>query len=112
MNGIEILNQTEIMTCPYWACVSMVIGAVLFIIGMIGCALIKNKKASIVCSIILGIICCALTLIGGIAMECKDVPTGKYVYQVKIDETVSFVDFYEKYEVIEQHGTIWFIQDK
>lgn len=38
--------------------------------------------------------------------------TGRYRYEVTIDDTVSFNELQEKYDVIEQNGKIWTLEDK
>lgn len=40
-----------------------------------------------------------------------EVPSDRNEYIVKIDDA-SFVEIYEKYEVVEQRGDIWILQDK
>lgn len=39
-------------------------------------------------------------------------PTGKYTYKVTISDEVNFVDFNNKYEIIEQDGLIYTIKEK
>ena len=41
-----------------------------------------------------------------------DVPTGKYDYQVTIDDSVLMVEFTEKYEIVEINGKIYTIREK
>ena len=42
----------------------------------------------------------------------EEIPTGRYKYEVTIDESVQFIDIYDKYEVVEQRGEIWVLEDK
>ena len=40
------------------------------------------------------------------------VETGRQEYMVQFNDDISFVEIYDKYDVIEQRGDIWTIQDK
>lgn len=40
------------------------------------------------------------------------VPTGKYQYEVLIDDEASFIEITEKYIVIEQRGEIFVVEEK
>lgn len=42
----------------------------------------------------------------------KEVPTGRYEYQVLLDETVDINELASHYDIIGQDGLIWTIQDK
>lgn len=106
MEGINILNQTEILTYPNW-----------WIVVVIGTALVAAFGLSI------GVTCDWdwLGIIGSIStiafiilifVDPPGVPTGRYKYEVLIDETVSVTELYEKYEIVGQDGKIWIIEDK
>ena len=106
MEGINILNQTEILTFSG-----------LWIVALIGVLL-----AGVIC-ISIGILCewNWLDIIGVIWIIVffimtwvgpAEVPTGRYKYEVLIDETVSVTELYEKYEIVGQDGKIWIIEDK
>ena len=47
-----------------------------------------------------------------IAMINPQTETGRYRYEVTIDDSVSFLDICEKYEIVEQNGRIWTLEDK
>ena len=42
----------------------------------------------------------------------KDEPTGRYRYECTIDKSVSFLELTEKYDVVEQYGDIYVLEDK
>ena len=42
----------------------------------------------------------------------KEVRIEKTVYEVTVDDTVSFNDFYNKYEILEQRGKVYVITEK
>lgn len=54
---------------------------------------------------------CVVVLLAVVAFS-PEVPTGRYRYEVKLDETIDINEFYDKYEVIERRGDIWVLQDK
>ena len=108
LQGIEVLNATEITTCPDWI-VIFFIGAILSVIIFVGLLLFDNLEN--ICTLISGIsfLVCTFGLLIAYSIE---IPTGKYVYQVTIDETVSFQELYEHYEIIDQQGKIYTIREK
>ena len=107
LEGIEILNQTEIMTAPTWAGVICFIYTCLAIISWIF-YIIKDN----VVMLTLLIISFLLAIIFMFLMLGIDVPTGKYDYQVTIDDSVLMVEFTEKYEIVEINGKIYTIREK
>lgn len=107
MNGINILNQTDILTFTYWcgfACILLLISCIVFMLA----AITFQSMGCFYTSIALSIFFIMFLAIGSTFKE----PTGKYRYEVTIDRTVSFIDMYEKYEIIEQRGNIWVLEDK
>ena len=104
IEGITILNQTEIVDMP----------TPVFIIGLI---MIVISIAVILIGILFeNGICAAIGIIAIMASIAIPLfiqqPTGRYEYECIIDESVDFVDIYEKYKVIEQRGDIWVLKDK
>ena len=111
MNGINILNKTEIMEYTYE---QNIFFAVLLIIWIISAMLIV---IGIICSsewtVIVGGI---LFLISNITMCTVDLEksknTGRYKYEATIDEDVPFTEVYKKYEKKKKKGDIWVLKDK
>ena len=111
MNGINILNKTEIMEYTYEQCIFF---AVLLIVWIISAMLIV---IGLICSfkwpVIIGGI---LFLISYIAMCTVDLEksknTGRYKYEATIDKDVPFTEVYKKYDVVKQKGDIWVLKDK
>lgn len=60
-------------------------------------------------TIIVGLLVVIITSITSLQ---KRVPTGRCQYEATIDDTVSFTELNDKYEVIEQRGKIWILEDK
>lgn len=38
--------------------------------------------------------------------------SGRYQYECLIDDTISYTEIYDKYDVVEQRGSIWVLEDK
>ena len=111
MNGINILNQTEIMeyTCEqniFYSVLVIVlfISAILFVIGLVG----SFKWPGIIGGILFLI---TSIIIGTVNVE-KSKNTGRYKYEVTIDDDVPFTEIYKKYDVVKQKGDIWVLKDK
>lgn len=107
LEGIEVLNKTEIMCPPIWAlalCFTIMILAIIFFVTAL------DEKGDVLC--ILSIIFWLL-FIGSFILCCVlQKPTGKYEYKVTIDDSVSMIEFNERYEIIEVEGRIYTIQEK
>ena len=109
---MEILSQSPVMEMdPSYKSFALKL-LVVIIIGLF---------ATIICAICGGDISVIVT--GGFTILClmaltavvicsPKVPTDRNEYIVKIMDNASFVEIYEKYEVIEQKGDVWIIQDK
>ena len=113
IEGITILNQTEIMKTVDWhtpICISLYLGGILLM--LLGITLIDKCKNKWKCT--------TLTIIGYISIFSTMVfaainpleLTGHYRYECIIDDSVSITEVYDKYKVIEQRGDIWVLEDK
>lgn len=111
MDGITVLSQSEIMDTPTWTCVITMIGFLIFVI---------SSMIAVICSqeiiqIIFGInsICFFILFVFGLfCVNFVENPTGKYTYKVTISDEVNFVEFDNKYEMIDQDGLIYTIKEK
>lgn len=112
MSGINILNATQIMESPLWTVLLIAFGilclAVSFALFFVSCLTIGNK--SIIIAIILFIVGLISLFVG--VDHSYTIPTGKYKYEVTIDENVSFTELNSKYNIIEQRGSIYVLEDK
>ena len=105
LNGVEILSQEVVPI--------MEINEHIFLFGwIIGIILliIINIKVDAILSIVVffSVIAISLGLSCGIPRK-----TGEYTqYKVTISEEVNFVEFNEKYEVLEQDGKIYTIKER
>lgn len=112
LEGITILNK-EVITQSVMpnetlfriAGLIFVFTLVLTIVFMLENLDIASCFTAIVC-----LIAVAICMIQTIRSE--DIPTDRYRYEVTIDESVQFTDIYERYEVVEQRGEIWVLEDR
>lgn len=110
MSGITVLTQHPIV--EYVGQVWVVLAAIAFVIalGVFVGSLISNSKEGLLIALIFGILFWVLAGIG--TQHYKEVPTGRYEYQVLLDETVDINELASRYDIIGQDGLIWTIQDK
>ena len=114
MKGIEVLNQVEIMDNSLTLLITAIILGILFCICIVG-VIISAVKCKFITFIIFGIfLLCSWIgfVVTAKASDKKIIPTGKYEYQVTIDDSVSMNEFYEKYEIVEVNGKIYTIREK
>lgn len=118
LNGIEILNKVELVKTVNNKINGTAI-VVLFILLLISTAFalifISNDvemgvTISVICMAVFGIAMITCVIID--ESLSKQVPTGKYEYQVTISDDVSMTEFNERYEVIKVEGKIWTIVEK
>ena len=115
MNGVEILNQTNIY-CEevnfgiFW----LTLGFGLFA-GLI-LAILEWRDgfiASGILDIIIGLICGAFFGIIGCAVSIDTTDKLSHVeYKVIVSDEVNFTDFMEKYEIIDQEGQIYTVKER
>lgn len=110
MSGITILTQHPIteMVGQFW----IVLLAILFVVG-ISC-IIAGLSVEVPGMVAFGLICALLMLPVGLwaKVHTHEVETGRYEYQVLLDETVNINELASHYDIIGQDGLIWTIQDK
>lgn len=109
LEGITVLNQEMIMDAPEWSNVVMFVCLCGVAVFLTVCLISNNACINI--SFGIATISCLLFLMFGPAV-ISDVSTGRYRYEVTIDESVSFNDIYERYEIVEQRGDIWVLEEK
>lgn len=128
MEGITIINQTEIMSAPEWmyktATYSLFFAFIIIIIGSVFAGLYKfyyyNKVLKNLCifTIILAIASAAFAFIFAIFSMLKPmqtVSTGKYRYEVTVDDNITYKnykEFTEKYEIIEEKENSLIVEEK
>ena len=112
MEGVTILNQTEIMEPTQLTATIVVILTIISLISCIAFFIAYITMVSNVCPVILAFISISslVTVFFIGALSPKHL-TG-YEYEVTIDENVSMKEVYERYEIVEQRGDIWVLRDK
>lgn len=110
MSGMTILTQHPIV--EYQGQVWVVLAAIAFIltISFLIVALACNSFESFGYFIVF-LLCFLFFIIIG-KVHYKQVETGRYEYQVLLDETVDINELASHYDIIGQDGLIWTIQDK
>lgn len=112
MEGITILNRTEIMEPTPLAVTTIIILMIIALISCIAFFITNYIMSSITCPMILGIISISsLVIVLVISILSPRHLTG-YKYEVTIDENVPMKEVYERYEIVEQRGDIWVLRDK
>ena len=111
MNGITVLSQSEIMNTPNWTYIITIIALIAFFVSMIITFSFHHNRIETIFGI--SSICCSILFnVGLFCMNFIEKPTGKYTYKVTISDEVNFVEFNNKYEIIDQDGLIYIIKEK
>lgn len=108
MAGVEILSQTPIMADK----ASLIVAAVVFIALLIVSEALMMYFDAEEFEFVVSFACAFVTLmIFGLYSGMTKYETGRYEYKVTIDDSVSMVEFLEKYEIVSQEGKIYTIRD-
>lgn len=130
LEGIEIIKQTEIMVeqsaanpivdIITWIFVFLpiiyylILGGAIFITKYGNKILKILKKTAIVIwlflPIVISFVACLVNCLN--EMRIKEVPTGKYIYEVTVDDKVGLKEFYEYYEVLDVKDDVFVIKEK
>ena len=108
---MEILNQSPIMEMdPSYQslAIKLFVAIIIGFFATVFCVCCGGDTSVIVTGGFTTLCVVALLAVVGFSPE---VPTDRNEYIVKIDDA-SFVEIYEKYEVVEQKGDVWILQDK
>ena len=112
MEGITILNQTEVMELTPLATKVIMILTIISVVSCIAFFIAYITMFFYVCPLILAFIfMSSLISVLVISIVSPKHLTG-YEYEVTIDENVSMKEVYERYEIVEQRGDIWVLRDK
>lgn len=110
MAGVNVLNIVERTRLPD----IMVITLFLFLLGVaiffINLLTTDKVKMTNFCGIALT--CCMVGALLSWIIGKTVIPNRVAQYECTIDSNVSFVELYEKYDVIEQRGDIWVLEEK
>ena len=109
MEGVQILNKIEVT--EFGVCnILLLIAFIFFTVISIALMIIVDE---IYLTIIFGVLTVVFTIACGVSMAISFDSSGKhYRYECLIDESISLNDLYEKYEIVEQRGEIWVLEEK
>lgn len=113
---MTVLNVIELTkTAPFmkWIGGGCIIGVVLFFFICIAVAG-RGKHGDTICTCCLALI--IVLFFGAVICACLSdritVPNGKYQYEIMIDNETSFAEVIEKYNIIEQRGEIFVVEER
>ena len=122
MNGVEVLNKIPIYAAAEWALYTMLFLLIAIPLAFIIYSIIQvvhGRHWSFIIentafSIFLGLFAATLFVVvadkTGISQDKNNV--AYYKYQVVVSDEVNFNEFMEKYEIVEQNGSIYTVQER
>lgn len=106
VEGITILNKIAVTGLPTWimasAIIILTIGLLVFVVSIIVDWPVWTVIFPFV-GLLIFVICGILDI---------TIKTGEYRYECIIDDSVSYNEVVENYNIIEQRGDIWILEDK
>lgn len=108
---MTVLNTIE-LTKESWVPVAVAIGCWMSLFISIPLShRIKNTFVSCI-FFIYSLFAVAVGIVFLLAYDEFRIPSGEYQYEIIVDDTVSFTDMTEKYNIIEQRGEIFVVEEK
>ena len=108
MEGVTILNTIPVTGLPMWLIIVCIIACVAFVVFdamiIIDVIVFKRKTRKILITIFIILAVIAPSLFGYLNSIYE---TGHYYYECVIEDTASFNEIMNTYEVVEQRGDIW-----
>ena len=104
MDGITVLSKTEIKAPTLTGIVIAIAIWIVLIIAV--CFMTDGDTANA------QLATAGITVFSILVAVALSKSTGEYEYKVTIDNTVSMIEFYEKYEIVGQEGKIYTIRFK
>lgn len=110
IDGVTVLTQHPIM--EYAGQVWIILTAIAFILtfSFLIMALVCNSSKAFDYYIVFFIMLFVFGIVGKVRF--KPVETGRYEYQVLLDETVDINELALRYDIVGQDGLIWTLEDK
>ena len=107
IEGITILNKIAVTGVPSWilisAAVILIIGLIVFAISIIAEWPTWTAIVPIIIILLVWLICGILNI---------TIKTGEYQYECIIDDSVPYNEIVENYNIVEQRGDIWVLEEK
>ena len=110
IEGIEILSQTPVYNTyiPEWFSIFVFLGPVFFI-TFLALAIIREK----IIYFLLSLVCIiSAAVLPYLALTGNPNDINYIEYKVYIEDNVSYNDFMEKYEILDQEGKIYTIKER
>lgn len=107
MTGVEILNQIEITDTQLGIGFGWVILVGIAVFALIFVLSGFDDFGAIAGAIVGG--CVAFIMI---LASMEEVPTGKYRYEVIVEDTVNLQEFYDYYDIIGRRGEIFVVEER
>lgn len=114
MSGINVLNSIPVMRNPSYFNILFIISIICIILGGVFLLLSLYLNFWEIPNFVISCVLIISSVIIAFYTKCNanTVQTGRYQYEVTIDDNVKFKDVIDKYNIIEQHGKIWILEDK
>ena len=112
MEGIDILNRTMTTDTCGWALIIVAISASVLVVSFITFIICAGYGCFGIANVCFWVIIVSIFATVSLAIINPQTETGRYRYEATIDDSVSFLDLQERYNVIEQNGRIWVLEDK
>ena len=113
MEGVTILNTTPITGLPVWViiiCIIACLALVMFDAMIIADIVVFKRKTSKILIVMFTILAIAAISLFGYLNEVYE--TGYHYYECVIEDTASFNEIMNTYEIVDQRGDIWVLKDK
>ena len=114
---MTVLNIIELTETAPWVnfafCASFIGFAVLVAIGGYMCSKFNPKIEKLGAWLIgIGLVCLISSIVMNALMDEITIPSGEVQYEVMINDSISFTEVVEKYDVIKQRGEIFVLEEK
>lgn len=110
MAGVNVLNVVERTQLPDWAIICILL--CVFAMAVFFIALLTGDTQKKINTGGIGFACTLVLIFIFLVVGKTVAPKRIMQYECTIDSNVSFVELYEKYDVIEQRGDIWVLEEK
>ena len=107
VEGITILNKIAVTGLPTWMMVSAIIICMIGLIAFAIAIIAEWPAWKAIVPIIIVLVTWFICGIFNITFK-----TGEYRYECIIDDSVPYNEVVENYNIIEQRGDIWVLEDK
>lgn len=113
MNGITIINTTDIYKYVGFATYSMLFCAIgIFVLILTIFMIISESNRAAITTFVTGILLCVVGLCMGLYRD-NHANTFDYTeYDILIDDSISYNEFVDKYEVLDKDGNIYTVRER